>query len=142
MSGFSLRSYRAEDFNFIANSYLKSYRRSPEVRHMLNEVYYPTFTQRLEYMLKTSTILVACSNEDPSHILGYAIVNKDHTWDILHYVYVKYTFRRMGVATELVKHLCPHIGTRMTLVSHLRKNWAEAEAKYKLVFDPQYGRQA
>ena len=140
MNTYIIRPAKASDYSFISNSYLKSYRNAPEAQYMNNDIYYPEHVARLEHMIKSSRVLVACSSEDADQILGYAIVGKAFRWDVLHYVYVKYPFRQMGIAKALVTYTCPTFGTGMTLISHLPKNYNAVSAKYRLVFDPKYAR--
>jgi ribosomal protein S18 acetylase RimI-like enzyme len=44
--------------------------------------------------------LVACLNEDPDIILGFAVFGTDYT---LHYIAVKSPYRKLGVAKALLK---------------------------------------
>lgn len=140
MTAFTIRPAKASDYSFISNSYLKSYRTAPEATFMMNDIYYPEHIKRLEHMTKTGRTLVACSSDDPDQILGYLIVGKSYSWDVIHYLYVKYPFRHMGIAKALVSNGCSNFGTGMTLISHLPKNYNVVSAKYKLVFDPKYAR--
>lgn len=140
MTAFTIRPAKASDYSFISNSYLKSYRTAPEAQFMMNDVYYPEHVKRLEFMTKTGKTFVACASDDPDQILGYLIIGKAHSWDVIHYLYVKYPFRHIGIAKALVGHASPNFGMGMTLISHLPKNYNAVSTKYKLVFDPQYAR--
>lgn len=128
-----IRPYRPEDFNFVANSYLKSYRGSPEAKHKINDIYYPEHKERLAKML-TGTVLVACSTEDDDHILGYVAASAGK-WNILHYVYVKFPARQWGIGRKLVEAALPDFGTKMTLCTHTCRNWTEMSGKYQLIYD-------
>ncbi len=135
------RPYKEQDFNFIANSYLKSYRSGPEAKHMVNDVYFPEYKDRLQTMLKDGKVTIVCAESDEDQIIGYAIHSSLHAWGILHYVYVKYPFRRMGIARLVINTVLPDWGVRMTLCTHLPKNWSELSKKHKLFFDPKYSRE-
>ena len=55
----------------------------------------------LKKILTNCTLLVACDPEDPDVIWGYvAFDTKD---PVLHFVYVKGAFRRMGIGTRLME---------------------------------------
>ena len=140
MTAYVIRPGRASDFNFIMNSYLKSYRNSPEASFMLNDIYFPEHSQRMQRLLKTSQVLTACAADDPDQILGYIVTGKAHYWAVVHYLYIKYPFRQMGVAKALVAAAEVPLGVQMTLVSHLPKNYSALSTKYKLVFDPKYAK--
>ena len=54
----------------------------------------------LKKILTNCTLLVACDPEDPDVIWGY--VAFDQVDPVLHFVYVKGAFRRMGIGTRLL----------------------------------------
>lgn len=138
---YQIRQATPEDFNFVANSYLKSYRTAPEAKAMVNDIYFPEYKTRLIHMASTGTILVACSNEDPDQIFGYIMVGEVGTYSILHYVYVKFPFRRLGIAKALTLAALPDIGNKLTIVTHQPKNWRAVEDKYALLFQPRYAKE-
>jgi GNAT superfamily N-acetyltransferase len=133
-----LRPATQTDFNFIANSYLKSYRDAPGNQYLINQLYYDTFSQRLNYMIETGTVTVACSDEDAEQILGYLISGETHGKPIAHYVYVKRLFRQLGIAKALLEAAIPTWGTKMTLCTHTARHFNELRTKYKLVYTPEY----
>ena len=55
----------------------------------------------LKKILTNCTLLVACDPEDPDVIWGY--VAFDPKDPVLHFVYVKGAFRRMGIGTRLME---------------------------------------
>jgi GNAT superfamily N-acetyltransferase len=55
----------------------------------------------LKKILTNCTLLVACDPEDPDVIWGY--VAFDQVDPVLHFVYVKGAFRRMGIGTRLME---------------------------------------
>lgn len=141
MKIYQLREATTEDFNFIANSYLKSYRTAPETRPMINEVYFPEYKSRLEHMIKTGLVVVAHAQDDVNHIFGYVIASAVGNYPVLHYVYVKFPFRRIGIAKDLVTAILPGLGEQVTVVTHQPRNWEAASKKYKLIYDPKYARE-
>lgn len=138
---YQIRIARPEDFNFIANSYLKSYRTAPETKPMVNDIYFPEYKSRLEHMARTGTILVACARDDEDQIFGYVIVGSIGRFPILHYVYVKFPFRHAKIGSTLVKTAIPTFGSDTTVVTHQPRNWASASAKHKLLYDPRYSKE-
>jgi hypothetical protein len=105
---------------------------------MPNDFYYPEYKERLMHMLKTGDVLIICSEQDEDQIVGYRITGKILSWSILHYVYIKYPFRKMGLAKQLLADL--ELGSHVTICTHLPKLWAILSTKYKLAFDPKYAR--
>jgi GNAT superfamily N-acetyltransferase len=74
--------------------------------------------RKINAMLAQSITLVACPESDPDVIVGYVIF----TNDCLHYIYVKKSFRGMGVGTDLIKSCTfepDESGRRYVTASHL-----------------------
>lgn len=138
---YQIRLARPEDFNFIANSYLKSYRSAPETKAMINDIYFPEYKARLEHMARTGTILVACAREDEDQIFGYVILGVVGNYPVLHYVYVKFPFRHVGIGKALALSAIPDFGERITVVTHQPRNWAGTSSRYKLIYDPKYSKE-
>lgn len=138
---YRLRPARNEDFNFIANSYLKSYRTAPETRPMINDIYFPEYKSRLEHMARTGAILVACARDDDDQIFGYVITGQIGQYPILHYVYVKFPFRKVGIGKALLTSALPELGQKLTVVTHQPRNWEHLATKYVLLYDPKYSKE-
>lgn len=136
----AIRDYRPDDFNFIAHSYLRSRRGTYEATRLPDEVYYPTYKERLETMLRISQVRILCAEDDPGHIGGYLITSKLADWDVVHYIYIKHAFRGLGLASALLKQVVPNFGQTLSICTHLPKSRAPWAEKYKLMFDPKYVR--
>lgn len=131
-----LRWATQSDYPFIANSYLKSYRCAPAAKAMINDVYFPEYKARLEAIVATGSVLVACASDDPDQILGYLLFSELAGRTILHYVYVKYPFRQHGIAKSLILTAKPDFGNSHTVITHQPKGWQEVSNKYQLVYNP------
>ena len=131
-----LRWATQSDYPFIANSYLKSYRSAPAAKAMINDVYFPEYKARLEAMVASGSVLVACATDDPDQILGYLIFTELAGHTLLHYVYVKYPFRQHGIASNLIATAKPDFNKTHTVVTHQPKSWQEVSNKYQLVYNP------
>lgn len=136
----NLRPATANDFNFIANSYLKSYRYGPETKHLISDIYFDVYKERLNHMIDTSQVLVACSPEDEDQILGYVIHGKAHGKSVLHYVYVKHFMRNTKIAKTLLSAAIPELGKSMVICTHTSRNFTEMRDKYKLIYNSDYAK--
>lgn len=94
-----LRDGTPDDVAFIFSSWIKSYAASDVARSMDRRVYDAEQHDAIEAALARSRVIIACLASAPESIFGYAVVENDHT---LHYVYVKQTYRRLGVARALL----------------------------------------
>lgn len=114
-----------EDTRFILSSWLRSHRDARLARAWTNTVYYRVWHTVARRLLdRTATgevvVLVACNAEHPDQIFGWVAVEPRR--HLLHYVYVKFPFRRQGIARELLKILritpeAPASWTHMTITA-------------------------
>ncbi len=59
----------------------------------------------IEFLLKKSLCYVACDRAYPDQIVGYIIGELNNNQTILHWIYVKSGFRKMGIAKKLIQAL-------------------------------------
>lgn len=131
----SFRPPDVSDKSFIFNSWLKSFRNSPLAKPLCNEVYFSNHKLIVENILKRSKIVIACSDEDPMQIFGYTIYEElPGGIIIMHYIYTKYTYRKLGIAQQLydivVKNDDP------ILYSHHTQVVDKVKDKLNLLYDP------
>jgi ribosomal protein S18 acetylase RimI-like enzyme len=108
-----IRPATPEDRPFIADSWLRSFRRSPWAvrvwgqpdRGERDRVYYSRYGHAgwVDTLLTSfpGQFSVACLESDPSFVMGFSVF--DGRTILLHYVYVKAAFRRNGIGRQL----CP-----------------------------------
>jgi GNAT superfamily N-acetyltransferase len=95
---FKIREAKVEDIPYIYDSFLMSFKGSPGVEHMASEDYFPAMRATFTKLLEDAVVEVACAEDDPETILGWAAYH-DHT---LLYVAVKKAVRGHGIAKALV----------------------------------------
>jgi hypothetical protein len=98
-SEITFRKYESEDENFIMSSLLRSYRDSVVNKDIPTKIYYDNQRSVTSKLLESADILVACSPDMSDQIYGYVVYEQP---SLLHYIYVKYTFRKFGIAKELL----------------------------------------
>jgi len=110
-----LRPMMEEDESFIYSSWLKSYRSSPAATYLDNDTYYNNHKKIVEKLLSKANVTVLCSIEDSSQIYGFIC----HEGNTAHYLYIKYPFRKMGLA----KYIFNSIFSDTTIViTHFNTN--------------------
>ena len=97
--------------NFVVDSWLKSYRYSPECKYMLTSVYKELFWSTIQREIDNS--LVQIIDDENNKIRGYLLqepMNLNHESElhsglknIIKFLYVTSKYRRQGIATELLK---------------------------------------
>ncbi len=104
---FEIRLGCVEDDNFVFSSWIKSYRSSCLL--VADEHYSAGQTALVEHLVKTARghVYVAVPFDSPNTILGWVC----RRGPVVHYIYVKEAFRRLGVGTALAGDFehCTHL---------------------------------
>lgn len=103
---FKIRPMTVGDEGFIFNSWLRSFRKSVD---MESKAYYLFQHRKIEKLLRDSRVLMAVSEDDPDQIFGWVCFAPFEDEYIVHYLYVKATFRKLGIGRRLFEAL-PTIG--------------------------------
>lgn len=137
MAEIEVREAYLEDVNFIFATLLKSYRHaSTFARKISNDVFYKYHHLFLDNCLKRlgSRVMVAHPKGEPNIILGYLLSEKrEDGTDIIHYTYVKRSFRQMGVAKALWATLNSE---KKYIITHYTVDADWIVKKYNLTYNP------
>lgn len=130
-----IRESLESDTNFILSSWLKSFRNSQAVRGMDNEEYFTGQELVIKKILHKSITKVIVNPEDEDQILAYMTVETKNHKAIVHYIYVKQTFRGFGLATKLIKAFALHDPIYFSHMTPAAKHLSKKHnAKYNLYF--------
>lgn len=117
-----IRKMNLDDYNFVISSWLKSYYHSSYfTKRIRSSVFFKYHHQVATKILErpSTTVLIAADKVDPSVILGYMIYEPYDGTYVVHYTYVKSSFRLMGVGSELLK------ASELNINSCLFSHWSE-----------------
>lgn len=98
-----IRKATEADVPFIFNSWLKSFKGSNAVKNVPGPVYFDFHHKAIEKLLQRSQVEVLCAPDDQSQVFGYVVHETVEGVKVLHYAYVKYAFRGMGLCSLLFK---------------------------------------
>tara|TARA_R100000656_G_C3887637_1_gene115846 strand:- start:72 stop:533 length:462 start_codon:yes stop_codon:yes gene_type:complete len=130
-----LRTLTEEDKPFIFNSWLKSYRFSHFGEKITNTIYFEDHHKIIENILKNAQVVVACNEKDPSQVYGYVVGGDEEGILVLHFIYVKHTFRNMGMGKTLLDAM-GHDKEKAGVYTHHTRMADKLAAKYNLVYHP------
>lgn len=131
-----IRPATDQDVAFILNSWLKSYREhGPIAQHVSNTIYFASHHKILQKVIKRATTLVAVNENDDSQIYGYAVGERIEGHFVIHFVYVKQGFRKMGIATSLY-NMFEHDRSSVGIFTHHTRMAEKMYMKYNLVYHP------
>lgn len=98
----TLRPVAPADEPLVFSSWLRSYRTAPAVAQVRGPVYFANQRRVIERILLRAQVLVACSPSEPTDVFGYAVCERTASGLVVHWLYVKHPFRRLGVAGRLL----------------------------------------
>lgn len=130
-----LRPATEDDVNFIFNSWLRCYRQSLNTRGIENPVYFAQHHKVLEGLCKKAEIIVACNPTDLSQIYGYICTEIVEDIPVIHFIYVKELYRKLGLGMHLAEAAKfergkPVFYTHRTFISE------NLEKKFSMVYNP------
>lgn len=115
-----IRHYTQEDYNCLMSNWAESYYKGSIAKEFFTPEEFHSFHRpiRERFFAKPNTqVLVCCSSVDPWLILGWIATESVRGALIMHYIYVKETFRGRGIAKLLMKraiHPRPVVYTHTT----------------------------
>lgn len=100
-----IRPAQESDLNLILSSWLKEYRYAPFTKGIESKLYYKHHKELILSLLASSQCQVICQREDLNAVLGYMVFSYDTLNNlIIHYLYIKNTFRKLGFGRTLVQN--------------------------------------
>lgn len=131
-----LRAATTDDASLIYSSWLKSNRDSGFAKDVGTDRYFNNHKQLVADIVNRAGAIVACNPDDPTTIYGWICVERlPAEVLVVHYVYVKYTFRQLGVARRLWQAINPD--GEEVLTTHAFNGFRDLRrAGYPLVYDP------
>lgn len=123
------------DVSLLFSSWLKSYRSSLFAKQISNTVYYAEQHKVIEGLLKTSTVLIICEDTDPTNIYGWICAELIDGIFVLHYVYVKHPYRKLGLAKFLLNQFNHETGAA-SMASHMTRIGEQLAPKFGVVYSP------
>jgi hypothetical protein len=126
-----IRTATPSDENLIFSTWLKGlYYGNDWFREIPQDLYYENYHKVVTAIIaKPSTcVIVACMKEDADTVLGYSVWEKREEKYVLHWVFTKPVWRKLGLAKSLIPK-------EVSLVTHLTKVGRSIKPK-EWVFDP------
>lgn len=135
------RDYREDDEGFLYNSWLRSFRDGSKwAEEIPGQIYFANHKQVIARLLQDSGIVIAANPESDDQIFGYGVYQPmSGGVTVLHYLYVKQPYRRLGIGTALtrvIKQLSAHDPELPMVASHVSGMWDRLRVKWNLVYNP------
>tara|TARA_R100000005_G_scaffold68197_1_gene36170 strand:- start:248 stop:709 length:462 start_codon:yes stop_codon:yes gene_type:complete len=130
-----LRPLIDDDLPFLFSSWLKSYRSSHFAEKITNTIYFEDHHKIIERIIENSKVLVACNPSDPSQLYGYSVSGEEDEVLVVHFLYVKHTFRNMGIGKTLLDAI-GHSNESASVYTHHTRIADKLASKHNFVYHP------
>lgn len=97
------RGFQIGDLEFITASWLNHQRNSDFGKSMRKSVFYVEHSKLVKSALEKNQILISCSVENKEVIYSYLIGFAGKENDIIHFIFTKPNFRKMGIVKKLLE---------------------------------------
>jgi len=90
---------------FVVKPWLQELRRSSTSRYVTDRVFFQGHGALVTQLLTRAIVDLACDPADDKHFYGFVAYEPgvaDHAEPIVHWLYVKMAFRRLGLGRELL----------------------------------------
>lgn len=135
MIDIELRLNTPADESFIYDSWLKSYQeQNRDFKRMGIRTYYAGYKKILMGILDSALVVIACNPDDKDQIYGFIVAEADA--DIVHYLYVKYTFRKLGIARRLLLNVHPELREKPLIHTFANPISDKKQSEYLLTYNP------
>jgi len=99
-----LRPPKKTDLPFIYNSWLRSYKDSPD-NPIKGEAYYSYHKMLLISILSRSNISILCDPKDQDQIYGYAVYEFTDDSIVMHWLQIKHLWKQLGFARFILESI-------------------------------------
>lgn len=130
-----IRTATEADVPFIFSTWLRSYRDSLFAANISTTVYYAEHHKVVERLLKTSDVYIACASDDIAELYGYICAQKVDGILVLHYCYVKHSYRHLGIGAQLLNAL-EYDPSKASIYTHMTKVARSLATKYSFIHSP------
>lgn len=87
-------------------------------------------------IIKRSPPVIACHPDHPEQIFGYCASEDQGETPVLHFIYVRDPFRRVGIATQLLKVCLPGLKSNKGYYTHNTLSMRYLAPKWNVSWDP------
>lgn len=121
------RRATSDDLRFVRDSWFESYRRGGFAPEIGFDLFSEGHRHVIDCLTVDATVRVAYALNAPDEIVGWVC----HGKDVVHYVYVKSAYRKLGIAEALVN-------TGFKFYSHQTRAGIQLAKKYGFRYNPYF----
>lgn len=125
------------DVPFIFNSWLKTLRKAPAKFKIENPIFFESEHLKIEGLLTKSSVVIACSIDDPTQIFSYMCYEEVDGVLVVHMAYTKEPYRKLGMLNALLTHVGWRPAVACCYTNRTKHtDIFDASEKYRVVYHP------
>ena len=131
-----VRPYSNGDEGIVVANWARQIRRLDPFSAMSPEAFRRHVHQVVVPLLSRAPTVMACCPEEPSQVYGFICGETSGDEQVLHFLYVRSTWRRGGVATTLLRFLFPALGNQLLWFTYPARAARYHSERWRLSFNP------
>lgn len=124
---FKIRKSVKSDESFIYSTWLKGlYYGNAWFKEIDQDIYFKNYHQVIERIINkpSSSILCACLEDDQDTLLSFCVYETIEDYQVLHWVFTKFSFRRSGIAKALLPNNIKFVSSLTNIGKSIKhKDW-------------------
>lgn len=132
----TIRAAVEDDLHFIYNSFLLTTRDALPASLIPKDIFFHNKPKEVDDILEVSNTIIACQPDSEDIIYSYLIYSILNDNLIIHLVYTKAAFRKLGVAKRLIESIVPGFQDNIIITTQISKSLLAMKKKYKIIYDP------
>lgn len=130
------RNPKASDRALILNAWLKSYRKAFAAEGISNTIYYAEHHEVARSILERGCVVVACDDTNPDVIIGFIAAEVVDEALVIHYLYVKNSFRGFGIGKLLYETVRAQENPEIVYCTHMTDQVAKPAKRREVIYNP------
>jgi hypothetical protein len=140
----TLREYVEDDFAFIKASYVDNlYENNPIFKDVRRRVFEASRKSVIASLVRKANVSILCETMSPREIVAYFVWDRWDNFLVAHFMYVKYAYRKMGLAKFLLANTGYELDSKgRPVTAIIASHWNSfprqfgVQRKYKLIYNP------
>lgn len=130
-----IRKIDQTDVPLIFNSWLKSYKGAYFAKGIHPKSFYAEHHKVVSNLLQTCETFVAVDDSDATNVYGWICGEYIDGFLVVHFIYVKHTYRNLGVATALLRQFQVH-DSGVSFYTHHNMISERLAVAYRFMYNP------
>jgi len=124
------------DVHYILKSWRETYARdSLWAKNIPRQIFHSHHRKILEGLLETCETVVACYDQDPTHLVGFCCYERIDGHLVIHFIFTRFYVRHFGIAAKMLETVGHQPGEPI-LTTHWTRDCERLPDRFRVVYNP------